>query len=74
MPSHAYRKLDLIFSTHGVPDKIKTDNGLEYALYMQLLGMQLDTSTSLWRPQGISPAKSFMKPFKKLVQTATVGN
>jgi len=71
-------QLDKTFVTHGVPDKIKTDNGPPfnghaYAHYMTLLGIKWDTSTPLW-PQGNGQAESFMKPLGKFIQTATVEN
>lgn len=69
-------KLDKIFATHGIPDTIKTDNGPpfnghEYERYMQVLGIEWQTSTLLW-PQGNANAESFMKPLGKLLKTAQV--
>ena len=69
-------KLDKIFATHGIPNKIKTDNGPpfnshDYERYMQVLGIEWQTSTPLW-PQGNAKAESFMKPLGKMTKTATI--
>ena len=68
--------IDRIFASHGIPDKIKTDNGPpfngnDFSWYMQILGINWTTSTSLW-PQGNSNVESFMKPLGKLIQTSYV--
>jgi hypothetical protein len=64
-------KLDCIFSTHGIPKKIKTDNrppfnGNEFKRYMAALK---DTSTPLW-PQGNGNAESVMNPLGKVTKTS----
>ena len=69
-------KLDKIFATHGIPKKLKTDNGPlfnghEYERYMNVLGIEWHTSTPHW-PQGNANAESFMKPLGKLMKTAQI--
>jgi transposase InsO family protein len=67
-------KLDCIFATHGIPKKIKTDNGPpfngnEFKRYMAALGIEWKTSTPLW-PQGNGNAESVMKPLGKVIKTS----
>ena len=67
-------KLDRIFATHGIPVKLKTDNGppfngAEFERYTKALGMEWKPSTPLW-PQGNSNVESLMKPIGKVLQTA----
>ena len=67
-------KLDKIFSTHGIPYKVISDNGPpfnghEIKRYMEIQGIEFTTITPLW-PQGNSEAESFMKPLVKSIQTA----
>ena len=62
-------KLERIFSTHGLPEIIKSDNGppftsTEFKTYMQEKGIQHQRITPLW-PQANSEAEDFMKPMKK---------
>ena len=69
-------KLDKIFATHGLPKKLKTDNGPlfnghEYERYMNVLGIEWQTSTPHW-PLGNANAESFMKPLGKLMKTAQI--
>ena len=64
-------KLDCIFATHGIPKKIKTDNGPpfngnDFKRYMAALGIEWKTSTPLW-PQGNGNAESVMKPLGKVI-------
>ena len=68
--------LDKIFATHGIPRKIKTDNGppfngQDFTKYMQILGIEWKTSTPLW-PQGNAHVERFMKPLTKVLQTAKI--
>ena len=68
------RKLDAIFARHGMPDKLKSDNGPpffgnEFHRYIKALGIRHTTSTPLW-PQGNSEVESFMKPLGKSICTA----
>ena len=67
-------KIDSIFATHGIPEKVKTDNcppfnGNDFARYMKALRIDWTTSTQLW-PQGYSNVESFMKTLKKLIKTS----
>ena len=67
-------KLDCIFATHGIPVKLKADNGPpfngnEFERYAKALGMEWKPSTPLW-PQGNSSVESLMKPIGKVLQTA----
>jgi protoheme ferro-lyase len=69
-------KLDCIFSTHGIPKKIKTDNGPpfnenEFKRHMAALGIEceLDKYSTLW-PQGNGNAESVMKPLEKVIKTS----
>ena len=69
-------KLDRIFATHGIPRKIRTDNGPpfngdEFKRYMEVLGIEWKTSTPLW-PQANRNAESIMKPIGKVIKTATL--
>ena len=57
-------KLQRIFSTHGKPEVIKTDNGLpfpgkDFYHIMKELGLQRNPSTPLW-PHGNTEAESFI--------------
>ncbi|XP_065054391.1 uncharacterized protein K02A2.6-like [Rhopilema esculentum] len=67
-------KLGAIFARHGMPDKLKSDNGPpffgnEFHRYMKALGIRQTTYTLLW-PQGNSEVESFMKPLGKSICTA----
>ena len=67
-------KLDAIFARHGIPTKIKSDNGPpfigeEFAAYTKSLGIEHMTSTPLW-PQGNATVEAFMKPSGKVIRTA----
>jgi hypothetical protein len=59
-------KLDKMFSVHGIPDTIISDNsppfnGDEYARYLKALGIQAKFSTPYWRlPQGNATVERFM--------------
>ena len=69
-------KLDRIFSVHGIPDVIKTDNGPpfngeEYRNYAKTLGIKLEFSTPLW-PKGNAEAERFMQPLSKALKTAKI--
>ena len=64
-----------IFATHGIPRKIRTDNGPpfnedEFKRYMKVPGIEWKTSTPLW-PQANGNAESIMKPIGKVIKTAT---
>lgn len=69
-------KLDRIFATHGIPSKIKTDNGPpfngdDFKRYTATLGIEWKTSTPLW-PQGNGNAESIMKPIGKLIKASSL--
>ena len=66
--------VDRIFATHGIPIKLKTDNGppfkgTDFERYTKALGMEWKPSTPLW-PQGNLNVESLMKPIGKVLQTA----
>ena len=68
--------MDRIFATHGIPRKIRTDNGPpfngdEFKRYMEALGIEWRTSTPLW-PQANGNTESIMKPIGKVIKTATL--
>ena len=67
-------KLDRIFSTHGIPKVLKSDNGPpffseEFKAYVQEKGIKHRKSTPLW-PQGNAEVENFMKPLTKAVRSA----
>ena len=69
-------KLDRIFATHGIPQKIRTDNGPpfngdEFKRYMEALGIEWRTSTPLW-PQANGNAESIMKPIGKVIKNSHI--
>ena len=71
-------KFDRVFSTHGIPEKLISDNGPpfqsnEWARYMKSWGIKHVPDTPL-RPQGNAEAEAFMRPFKKLLQTCQIEN
>ncbi|CAB4020603.1 PREDICTED: uncharacterized protein K02A2.6-like [Paramuricea clavata] len=65
-------RLDRIFSTHGLPKKIITDNGPPFTSY-EIQKFMNDNKvhhrmiTPLW-PEGNAEAENFMKPWKKCIQ------
>ena len=68
--------LDKIFSTHGNPEILKTDNGppfqsYEFKLFMEQLGIRHRKITPLW-PRANAQAENFMKPLNKAITAATV--
>ena len=68
--------MEKIFATHGIPEKITSDNGPpfhshELKEYMQLKGIAHHKVTPLW-PQANGLAESFMKPLGKAVRTARI--
>ena len=70
--------LDKIFSVHGLPHQIISDNGplfnsTEFARYMDTLGIQFDPTMLRW-PQGNAEVERFMQPLMKAIQTAHVEN
>jgi len=69
-------KLDKIFSVHGIPDIIISDNGPpfngdEYTRYLKALGIEAKFSTPYW-PQGNATVERFMQPLGKALKTAKV--
>ena len=66
-------RLDKIFSVHGLPYQVISDNGppfnsTEFARYMDTLGIQFDHTTPKW-PQGNAEVERFMQPLGKAIQT-----
>ncbi|CAB4022735.1 PREDICTED: uncharacterized protein K02A2.6-like [Paramuricea clavata] len=69
-------KLDKMFSVHGIPDTLISDNGPpfngdDYARYLKALGIQAKFSTPYW-PQGNATVERFMRPLGKALKTATL--
>jgi len=69
-------KLDHIFTTHGIPKVLKSDNGPpffgeEFKVHMQENGIKHQKITPLW-PQANAEAENFMKPLTKAVHCAQV--
>ena len=69
-------KLDKMFSVHGIPDTIISDNGPpfngdDYARYLKTLGIQAKFSTPYW-PQSNATVERFMQPLGKALKTATL--
>ena len=67
-------KLDSIFTRHGIPSHLTSDNGPpfqshEFGRYMTAMGITNTTSTPLW-PQGNAEVEAFMKPLGKAIKTA----
>ena len=71
-------KLDKIFSVHGLPDTVKTDNGPpfmgnDFHRYLSTLGIKYEPSTPCW-PQANREVERFNQPLGKALRTAvTVG-
>ena len=70
--------LNRIFSTHGLPRRIISDNGPpfqseEFRHYMITNGITHHKITPLW-PQANAEAETFMKPLTKCLQTAVIDN
>ena len=66
--------LERIFATHGLPEKITSDNGppfqsKEFNDFMKMKGIIHHKVTPLW-PQANGQVESFMKPLTKAVRTA----
>ena len=67
-------KLDPIFSTHGFPDSVTSDNGPQFAChemadYFSRRGIKHHHVTPLW-PKANGIVESFMKPLNKAIRTA----
>jgi transposase InsO family protein len=67
-------KLERIFAVHGIPRKLRSDNGPpftshEFKSFVEERGIQHQRTTPLW-PQGNSEAERFMKPLTKAIRTA----
>ena len=68
--------MDRIFSTHVIPNTVRTDNGppftsREIQEYMQEMEQNHKIITPLW-PQANSEAENFMKPLMKAICSANV--
>ena len=69
-------KLERMFSVHGIPDTIISDNeppfnGHDFARCLKALGIQAKFSTPYW-PQGNTTVERFMQPLGKALKTATL--
>ena len=67
-------KLDKIFSVHGIPETVKTDNGPPFSSddfdrYLKTLGITFEPSTPCW-PQANGEVERFNQPLGKALQTA----
>lgn len=68
--------LDKIFATHGMPDRLKTDNGppfqsYQFRRFMEYCGIKHRRITPLW-PRSNAQSENFMKPLNKAIKSATV--
>ena len=68
--------LDKIFSTHGVPEIFRSDNGppfqsFEIKKFCEQNGIRHRKITPLW-PRANALAENFMKPLSKAIKTATL--
>ena len=68
-------KFDRIFSTHGIPEEVKSDNGQpfnghEFARYAQKKGFHHRKITPLWAPAN-SEGEKFMRTLEKAIRTCT---
>lgn len=68
--------LDKVFSTFGIPEVIKTDNGPpfqshEMRAFMKQYGIKHRKITPLW-PRANAQAEGFMKPLNKAIKAANV--
>ena len=67
-----------IFTTHGVPETVRTDNGppfnsKEFKAFSAEVGFETQKVTPLW-PQANGQAEAFMKCLGKVVRTAHIEN
>ena len=70
------RHLDAIFSRHGIPSVLKTDNGppfqsTDFAQYCSAMNCAHRRISPLW-PRANGECERFMRTLKKMLQTATV--
>ena len=68
--------MEKLFSIHGIPDTIRTDNGppfnsSSYKQFSKQYGFQTQKVTPLW-PEANGQAESFMKCLGKVIRTAHV--
>ena len=68
--------MDKIFATHGIPERLKTDNGppfqsYEFRRFLEYSGVKHRRITPLW-PRANAQAENFMKPLNKAIKAATV--
>ena len=66
--------LEHIFTMHGLPKGVKSDNGLpfpgtQFYRFMKEVGAKHTTSSPYW-PQGNAEVERFMQPLEKAIQTA----
>ena len=71
-------KLDKIFSTHGIPEVVKSDNGppfngKEFTEYAEMKGFHHRKISPLW-PEANAQAENFMKTLQKAARTAHTSN
>ena len=65
-----------VFSMHGMPETVKSDNGppfqsFEFRKFMEYCGIKHRKITPLW-PRANAQAENFMKSLGKAIKTATV--
>ena len=71
-------KLDKIFSTHGIPEVVKSDNGhpfrgKEFTEYAEMKGFHHRKISPLW-PEANAQAENFMKTLQKAARTPHTSN
>jgi hypothetical protein len=70
--------MEKMFSTHGIPDTIRTDNGPPFNSkvfkeFSKRIGFQTQKVTPLW-PQANGQAEAFMKCLGKIIRVAHIEN
>lgn len=67
-------KMDNIFSVHGIPEAVKTDNGppfsgVEFKRYLNTFGIMYEQPTPCW-PQTNGVMERFNRPLTRSLQAA----
>ena len=71
-------RLDKMFSVHGLPHQVISDNGppfnsTEFARYMDTFGIQFGSATPKW-PQRNAEVERYLQPLGKAIQTPHAEN
>ena len=70
--------MESMFSVHGIPDQIRTDNGppfnsKDFKTFANRIGFQIQKVTPLW-PQANGQAEAFMKCLGKIIRASHIEN